>query len=118
MSRRRDRDFPWHRDPYFGLNTVIPKPNAKISLRRARIEFKLDNCCAEQLDINLLPLDVLSFLVWNSSMWMRFWAKRHPDPLRRAWLRREVERDQADAREMLVLVERLLEKQGVVLQCQ
>jgi len=111
-DRKRDRTFPWHRHPYFGLSTVIPKPNAKISLRRAMIEYEIDGRCAAQFDLTVLPLDVLSFIGWNAAMWLRFWSKRHPNPVLRFLLSQEVEQDQADAREMMPLIERLLREQG------
>jgi hypothetical protein len=85
-----------------------------VSPRRARIEFENDALLGAALmeDMASLDLEVVSFLARIFGEWLRYWAVHDPDPLQRFLLRREVEQDQAQARELLPKIERLLREQG------
>jgi hypothetical protein len=107
-----NRGFPWLRSPKYGLNVIIPWPEDRVSLRRARIEFENDALLGDALmeDMASLDIEVVSFLARNSAEWVRFWAVHDPDPLQRLLLRRQVERDEAGARAILSQIERLREQ--------
>ena len=98
--------------PGLGLLYFVPKPDDRVSLKRARAEFEQDACAGSMIDLTSLELDMLSFVSWNAAMWIRYWAVHDPDPWRRVWLQREVEKDQAWCRKVMSLVERLLREQG------
>jgi len=96
---RMPRSVPLELGDLYSINPLVPPPNARVDLDRARQEFRRDNRSVGMLLEHHwaeLSLEMRLSLHRNCVDWLRFWSVRDPDPAVRAWLADEVARGEAD----------------------